>query len=239
MRALVATFVFLSAMLPATSHGGPSSTTAKAAKELAEHLIGKGGKEATELAVETLAKKIETLALKYGDDALIAVKKVGPKTFRLVDDAGANGVRTVKLLARYGDNAVWIVKKKNRMAIFVKYGDDAAEAMMEHGEIAEPLISSFQTPAATALKAISPQNGRRLAILAEDGSLAKIGKTDDLLGVVARHGDPAMDFIWRNKGALAVAGTLAAFLANPQPFIDGTVDVSKAVTENVGKADRK
>ncbi len=217
---------------PGVAQAGVSS---KAVQETAEFVFRKGGKEAAELGMETLTRKIETLAVKYGDDALVAVKKVGPKTFRIVEEAGENGLKSVKLLARYGDDAIWVVAKKNRMAIFIKYGDDGAEAMMKHGENAECLINSLGKPATLALKDISTQNGRRLGIMAEDATLAKIGKTDELLAVIAKYGDGAMDFIWKNKGALTVAATLTAFLANPQPFIDGTVDISKTTVESVAK----
>lgn len=207
----------------------------KAAKEAAEYVVNKFGKDAAEQGVETLARKIEVLAVKHGDEAFSAAKRVGPRTFQIVEEAGENGPQAIKLMARSGSDAIWVVAKKNRMAIFVKYGDDAADAMMKYGEIAEPLITSLGKPATSALNAISTQNGRRLAMMADDGSLASIGKSEELLTVVGKCGDRAMDFIWRNKGALTVAATLTAFIASPEPFLDGTVDISKSVVENVGK----
>jgi hypothetical protein len=72
-------------------------------------------------------------------------------------------------------------------------------------------------------------------MLADEGTLRKMGRTDELLGVVGKYGDRGMDFIWKNKGALTVAATLTAFLANPQPFIDGTAHITKVVAENVVK----
>jgi len=207
----------------------------KAAKEAAEYILGKFGKEAAEQGVETLTRKIEVLAVKHGDDAITAVKSVGPRIFRIVEEAGEHGSQAIKLMARHGDDAVWVVAKKNRLAIFVKYGDDAAESMMKHGELAEPLIQAMGKPAAGALNAVSKQNGRRLAMMADDGVLTKIGRTDEFLGVVRKHGDAAMDFIWANKGSLTVAAALTAFLANPEPFINGTADITKVVAENVGQ----
>ena len=205
---------------------------AKLAKETAEYVLGKFGKEAGQESVETLTRKIETLAVKHGDDALIAVKKVGPRSFHLVEEAGEHGVQSVKLMAKYGDDAVWVVAKQNRLAIFVKYGDDAAEAMMKHGEIAEPLLTTLGKPAAGALKT---QGGRRLAMMAEQGELTRIGRTPELLDVIAKYGDGAMDFIWKHKGPLALSAALTAFLANPKPFIDGTADIAKVVAENVAR----
>jgi hypothetical protein len=218
--------------LPSVSGG---QGKAALAREAAEYIMRKFGKEAAEVGVETLTRKIETLAIKHGDDVFLAVRKVGPRTLRLVEEAGEHGLESVKLMARYGDDAVWVVSKKNRLAIFVKYGDNAAESMMKHGEIAEPLLVSFGKPAAGAMKAVNSQNARRLAMMADDGQLAKIGQTPELLEVVAKYGDRAADFVWRNKGALTVAAALTAFLANPEPFLDGATDITKVVSENAVK----
>ena len=69
-------------------------------------------------------------------------------------------------------------------------------------------------------------------MMAEGGEIAALGRTPEVMGVIARYGDPAMEFIWRHKGALAVSTALTAFLANPQPFIDGTTQVTGTVAEN-------
>ena len=66
-----------------------------------------------------------------------------------------------------------------------------------------------------------------------DGELAKIGRTEEVLEVVASHGDRCMDFIWKNKGPLAVGATLTAFLANPEAFFNTAQGVTKTVAENV------
>lgn len=232
MYRVVAVAISLAALQPAWCSAG---VTSKAAKEAAEFVLRKFGKEAEEQGLQTLTRRIETLGLKYGDDAVAAVKKVGPRALNYIDEAGETGLQSAKLLARYGDDAVWIVRKPNRLAMFSKYGDDAARAMMKQGQIAEPLITSLGKPAATALKNVSARNARRLAMMAEDGTLAGIGRTEALLTVVGKYGDRAMAFVWRNKGALAVAGALTAFLANPEPFIDGTVELTKAAGESIAK----
>jgi hypothetical protein len=47
-----------------------------------------------------------------------------------------------------------------------------------------------------------------------------------------------MDFVWRNKKSLAATAALTAFLANPESFIDGTVDLARdfvrPVAETIG-----
>ena len=229
-RSLMIIVFSLGWLAPVAAWAGVAS---KAVQEAAEFVLRKGGQEAAEMGLETLARKIETLSLKYGDEALLAVKKAGPKTFRVVDEAGENGLVALKLLARHGDDALSIAAKPARLALCARYGDDAAAALLKHGEIAAPLIESLGKPATTALAALSTRNGRRLAILADEGALQQIGRSDELLAVVGKFGDRAMDFIWRNKGALATGAALTAFLANPQPFIDGTLDLTKAVSEKV------
>lgn len=232
MRRRIAFVFCMPLLVPVSCFAG---ITSKAARETAEFVMRKFGKEAEEQGLQTLTRKIESLGAQYGNEAVAAVKKVGPRALRIADEAGENGLESLRLLARYGDDAAWVVGKSNRLSLVAKYGDDAAEAMIKQGQIAEPLIESLGQPAAKVLKTVSTQNGRRLAMMADDGTLAKIGRTDELLNVVGRFGDRGLNFVWRNKGSLAVAATLTAFLANPQPFIDGTVDLTKTAAESLGK----
>lgn len=60
----------------------------KLIRKTIEYVSRKFGGEAAEQGTETLARKIEILAAKYGDEGLGAVRKVGSRTFRLVDEAG-------------------------------------------------------------------------------------------------------------------------------------------------------
>ena len=43
--------------------------------------------------------------------------------------------------------------------------------------------------------------------------------------MIREYGDEAMDFVWKNKGALAVAATLGTFLADPQAYISGAKEL--------------
>jgi hypothetical protein len=89
------------------------------------------------------------------------------------------------------------------------------------------VVEKFGQPAVRALNAVGGQNGRRLAMLADSGELAKIGRSPEVLDVIARYGNPACDFVWRNKGALAITAVAAAFLAEPEPFISGAKDITQ------------
>lgn len=206
---------------------------AKAVREAAEYVMERFGKEAAEETTESLASKLAQLSAKHGDEAIDAVKAVGPRAFRLVDEAGEHAPSAIKLMVKYGDNAAWVISRPNRLAIFVQHGDDAAEAMIKHKDIVLPLIERYRAPACQALKAVDGQNARRLAMLEDAGDLAKIGRTDEVLAVVGRYGDKASDFIWRNKGVLATAAALTAFLADPEPFITGTTKLVDGVGDVV------
>lgn len=230
LRRLVIVGLLVTFALVANAPAGPTS---KLARETAELVMRKFGREAAEQGVETLTTKTESLALKHGDDAYRAIEKVGPRAFQLADEAGEQGGAAVKLMARHGDSAAWVVRQPERLALASRLGDDAAEAMIRHGEIAEPLLKSLGEPAAGALARVSSQNARRLAMMADDGELARIGRTKDLMGVVQRYGDQTMEFIWRNKGALAVTAALTAFLSDPQPFLNGTKDLASIAAQHV------
>jgi hypothetical protein len=201
-------------------------------RELTEQALRRAGKEAGQETAEVLARRLESIAARHGDDAARAVAKLGPRGVLLVEQAGEHAPQAVRLMMRHGDSAVWIIANKDRLALFAKLGDDAAESMLRHGQIAEPLLAAYGQPAAAALKTVSSQNARRLAMMADDQTLARIGRTDELWEVIARYGDRAADFVWRNKGALAVGTTLAAFLADPEAFLSGAADLSKVVADS-------
>ncbi|MBA4017242.1 MAG: hypothetical protein C0483_08720 [Pirellula sp.] len=207
-----------------------------AVRETIEYVTKKFSKEAAAEGTELMAKKIEQLAVKHGDDGLAAVRKVGPQALGLAEKAGAHSDDAVRAMARFGDDgAEWIAKRPKNLELASRYGDDAVEALVKHKEVAEPLVQELGEQGAKALAKIGPQQGRQLAMLASDPATAAIARNPQLLDVVARYGDAGMNFIWKNKGALAVSATLAAFLANPQPFIDGTKDLAQIAGENLVK----
>lgn len=202
-----------------------------AAREAAKQVMHVFRKEVGKETAETLTEKIIILSAKHGDDAVIAVKKIGPKTFQLVEKAGTQGDDAVKLLAKHGDNAILIIEKPQALNLFSQYGDDVAEAMIKHkGGSAVTFIEKNGIAGAKALKSVDGQNARRL--MSED--FAKLGRTDEYLAVVEKFGNKGSDFIWRNKGALVIGTVATTFLLNPQPFIDGVKKLEGDVIETIG-----
>jgi len=62
-------------------------------------------------------------------------------------------------------------------------------------------------------------------MVTDDGLLSANARSPELLLVIRKYGDEAMDFIWKNKGSLAVASVLTTFLADPQAYITGAKEL--------------
>jgi hypothetical protein len=231
---------FLVIMLAALSVSSfvRAGVASKAVEETAQVVTRQFGKEVVkELGTEgaaLLTERLTVLSARFGEtEALAAARRVGPRVFRVVEEAGEESApQAIRLMGRMGEDSLWIVTRRQSLNLVTKYGDNAAAAILKHKEIAEQVITSLGPVSAKALNAIDGQGARRLAMLAEEGALARIQK-DKLLETVAKHGDGAMNWIWRNKGALATAAVVTAFVANPQPFIDGTVKVAETGAEHV------
>ncbi|GBD36503.1 hypothetical protein HRbin36_01628 [bacterium HR36] len=214
----------------------------RAVREAAEYILRKFAKEAGEETVETLARRIERLAFKHGDEVIQLAKKGGPAAIHAVEEAGERAPRLLKFYAQHGENALWVISRPQSMTFFLKHGEDAGVALMRHGQVVEPVIEQWGTSGAKAFARITDsQQARRLAIMHNSGELAKIGRTEELFEVIAKKSEPGwadrvMDFIWRHKGALTVTAALAAFLAEPEAFINGVKDITQIAAENtVGK----
>lgn len=206
-----------------------------AIRETTEIVMQKFGIEVAEESAETVSKRVAEAGSKFGEEGLEAIGKVGPRIFtKITVEAGEHAPEVVKLTAKYGDRAVWVVSKPRGLAVFVKYGEEAATAVMKHPGVAEEAIERLGVPAAQALNAVSSAEARRLGMLIEDGAIKAGEQSAGLLDVVAKHGDKAMQFIWKNKGALAVTTGLTAFLHNPEPFIQGTKDLAAEAVKPVG-----
>ncbi|HVX60819.1 MAG TPA: hypothetical protein VHC19_09460, partial [Pirellulales bacterium] len=203
----------------------------RAIREAVEFAGRKFGKEVAEEGAERLAAKMAQLAAKHGDDVVVAAfKKVGPRAGRIAGEAGEHGGLALRLLARHGDDAFPVVARAASLKAVSKYGDDAAAAFIRHGAVGEQIVERFAKEGAEALAKVTPQNGRRLAMLAAEGQLKP-----ELLSVVTRYGDEACDFVWRNKGALAIGTALTAFVAAPDEFLDGTQKLTATVAETAIK----
>jgi hypothetical protein len=152
------------------------------------------------------------------------------RALSIADEAGeAIAPRALKLVSRYGDDAAGVLSKRSLKLLSL--GDEAAEVLVKHKGISTPLLEAFGNSATRALGKLKPQSARRLAMLKDN--LLRAKKAKDLLEIIGKYGDPAMDWVWRNKGTLAASAAMAAFVANPEPFLSGAKELSEAVGKEV------
>lgn len=222
---------------------GPSaqaSALATGAREAAEYILQKFGKRVPTQTSDELAREISRASSRHGSEAVGFLRSAGHTGFDVLEQAGPKAPDVIKLFVRRGDEAVWVVSKPEKLAIFIKHGDSAADALIKHPGIADALITRHGGVAADALSRVSQQSAQRLGIVAQDGLLTATPRSPELLDVIRKHGDTAMDFIWKHKGPLAVATVLGGFLADPEAYFSGAKGLAEAVPgkflESLGKS---
>src|SRR5438874_9021701 len=88
------------------------------AKEAAEYVMQRFGRQVAKEGVGSLAGKIESYAARHGEGFYAAVRRVGPSAFRLVEEAGEHSPQVVGVLSRFGeDGAVWVVSRPRAMKL--------------------------------------------------------------------------------------------------------------------------
>lgn len=231
MKRRIAPAMMLLAALAAGGIASPARADgrAKAARELAEFLLRKAGRKAVQEGGEALAGRIAAAAGRHGDDVFQAVRRVGPRALTLADEAAENAPRAMRFLARHGDDAAAALSKRGMKLLAL--GEGTGEALLKHRGVAEGLLENYGAVGLKALAVVTPRNGRRLAMLEKTFTRAR--QMRRVMEVVGKFGDKAADFIWEQKGALAVGATLAAFLADPEPFIDGTKRLGEVIAKDV------
>ena len=213
-------------------HAGVPEQVARLAADEAARVLGR---QAERTAVVTLSGRIARLAVEHGAETLVAVGRAGPEAVEVIEQASRRGGLVSHLLAVHGTEAMVIVREPVLLELVARHGEDAALALVRHPGLAGTVIEATGTPGARALAGLSAQNARRLAMLTEDGTLIRMGRQGELLSAIERHGDRAMAFLWRNKGALAVGTVLAAFLRDPEPFLSGARELGGGVTRAVAQ----
>lgn len=220
--------------------GAQASALTTGARETAEYMLQKFGKRVPAQTSDDLAREISRASTRHGDEAVGFLRSAGHSGFDVLEQAGTRAPDVIKLFVRRGDEAVWLVSKPEKLAIFIKHGDSAADALIKHPGIADALITRHGRVAAEALNRVSQQGAQRLGIVAQDGLLSATSRSPELLDVIRRYGDTAMDFIWKHKGSLAVVTALGGFLADPEAYFSGAKGLAEAVPgkllESIGKS---
>ncbi|MDI6798197.1 MAG: hypothetical protein QMD09_14715, partial [Desulfatibacillaceae bacterium] len=160
----------------------------KAMRETAEFVLSKFGWGTAGKSVAEITETTAKMVTRHGDDVLPFLRRTGHSGFEALDQAGNKAQDVLKLVARKGDHAVPIVSDARSLNIFLRYGDNAADAMIKHPGIAENLITRYGDNAARALNAISKQNAQRFGMLADEGVFTASSRSPELIAVIGRHG---------------------------------------------------
>ena len=218
-----------------SAYSGTVSAGGKVAREIAEELAEQAGKKASREFVETTSVQLEKIASKCGNESLDVIEKNGLAAFRVFQAAGDDaGPYLVNAIRAYGDDAVRVAQTTAGRTVLQSGSETAIRAVSRHTDAAIPLIRQYGDDCAHALTQLSPANGRRLIQMVDEKSLAA-GDFQSLLGTIGKYGDKAMDFIWRHRKVLTSATLLAAFVSDPEPYLNGVKQLAEVAVAPLGK----
>lgn len=210
MKIAVSALVLLAGGLPASAQ---SAAARAAAREVMEAVERRFAREIAEEGVERLESRLAMALERWGDDAAAAARRVGPRL--ALESVERHGAPAARLLARFGDDGARLLAAEGSAAL-------RAHAALGDEGIAMMLRRSGTEVAAAASRLAEP--------------IAATGRGSEILAVLERYGDRGARFLWRNKGVIFGAAVLAAFLADPGPFLDG---VRRLAEEPVREAARR
>jgi hypothetical protein len=203
------------------AHGAASAVV----RETAEWVMKKFGKGFGGESVEAIAGATARAVGKHGDDCLPLIRSAGHSGLRALEEAGEKAPEVIKLFARRGDEALWLISEPKKLALFIRHGDDAATALLKHPGIADTFVERFGAEGASAMANLSRGNAQRLAQLADETAMLGGQNAPAFLGGIRKYGDPMMEFVWKHKGKLAVGTAFAMFVSNPEPYLRGVKEL--------------
>lgn len=195
-----------------------------AARRAAREVVESFGREAVEAAEPRVLRLVES----YGDEAAAVLRRVGPPGVQAMERFGAPGLR---ILSRFGDDGLRLlaVEGDPAVAALARYGDEAVALMIRHPGVGRDVLATFGAPVLRA----QLRTESMVALGRLTDPIRQSGRSAEILAVVEKYGDRACDFLWRNKGTIFLGSVLAAFLHDPQPYLDG---VKQLVVEPASKA---
>lgn len=178
------------------------------------------------------------------DKLLKTICKASKETAELlIKEAAEKSSSIARLVKQYGDDAiVTLAKTPQRLKIVNQLGDDAAEAMLKHADIAEDALILCPDPqVAAAFKNFSRATGQNLSICASKNALTSEGYKTVVL-IAREGGEETAERLAKMPpsklqqvlhtaadiglgAALAVVGTTALVSDNPIDFIQNLCQV--------------
>ncbi|HMO50087.1 MAG TPA: hypothetical protein PKE26_05140 [Kiritimatiellia bacterium] len=208
-------------LMAAPAPGSVVTVGGRAVREAVEYSLKRAPSKAMGRLLNESPEAVGKVISRYGDDGIHVVDRFGGPAMKVLlenpDDVGRSAMR---MMTKHGDEAVKMAQNPAGLRIMVKESDEMFKAMAKTRHQAYPVLAQHGELGAKALNNLTPARQRELIRLHQERRFSE-ADFDKLLKVVGNYGNKGMDFIWRNKGALVVAGGLTAFVANPEPFIEG------------------
>jgi hypothetical protein len=198
----------------------------KSVEEAWEFIAKKFFREIAEEGGEKILQmKFKSLAAKYGDEAILAIRKVGPKGIDLVERYGDDALRQ---LNKHGDEALFLLQRSGDEVIpLVKqFGDDAVVACIKHPGVGKNFIKEFGKDGINIANQISTDSVIKL--LKNADKIKKSGKAEEIFKIILKYGDKAVTHIDKHKLLYLGGYALSEFLENPEKYLDAA---SKATAD--------
>lgn len=212
-----------------------AGVASQGAREAAEFFLKKMGKKASQESVEHLSRQFGKATLKYGDQALPFLRRTGDDGLVLLREMSeSQAKKALRLVSNHGDDATRILMNPASRKLFLRYGDDAARALIKHPGIADKLIVAHGNRGTQALLKVSRRGAQRLGMLSKDGLFSATKESRKLLDVVANDGDKAVKFILNHKALLLTTAGVVVFLKSPDAFINEGLNLASVVGKHVG-----
>ncbi|MCA9037898.1 MAG: hypothetical protein KDA91_22375 [Planctomycetaceae bacterium] len=128
-----------------------------------------------------------------------------------------------------GHGAVRAVPNTFGRQVLVGTGREAVSAGSSASGV---ILSRLGVHAVGAVNKLSPSAASRVAEMSAD--LALSPHRAGWLRLLRDFGDEAADFLWQNKGSVAVAATATAVVLSPEDFLAATGRVAETVVETTG-----
>lgn len=158
--------------------------------------LAKPVKEATEWSIEKLTQAARKIATLIGRPA------------KEVD----------QLTARYGDDAIHLLCNQQRISLCLEMGDDAAKALIKHGNTAESILTKINNPElARILNQVDHSSARSIDIMIQKGHISP-ENAPSWISKIQKNGTALLTFA--SKHGIITAAALAICF-KPELALDG------------------
>ncbi len=212
-------------LMAVTASGSVLTISGKALREAVEASLKRAPSKGMARLMSESPESIARVMSRYGDDGIRALDQFGRPAMKvLLDNPDDVGRSALRMFGRHGDDAVRMAQHPGGLRVLATESDTMFSAMVKTRNQGYPILSRYGERGATALNNLSPGQRRQLIHL-DQAKHFSASDFEKLLEVAGRYGNRGLEFVWQNKGALLVAGTAVAFWSDPEPYINGVMQL--------------